>query len=537
MHSLPLSAQRPAASLWRSRRLLALASDERLVEQVRRGNEAAFEVVFERYGAAILAFCRHMLGSREEAEDAVQHTFAAAYRQLGRDARAIALKPWLYTIARNRCLSTLRARREDPAPLTQLAIDGLSEQVERRAELRELLEDLAELPAEQRSALLLAELGDLSHADVAQVLGCEAQRVKALVYRARSGLIARRDARATPCEEVREQLAILHGGSLRRSAIAHHLKACAGCRAYRQEVKRQRQLLAAALPVTPTLGLKASVLGVIGIGGGSAGGGGALVGGVGAVASTGLGGGAAKMAVVAAVAAGTIAGGEAISERAAPGKPQPPPTPAAAPERPAAPIAATRPASAPAADRAGLPRRRVALPRDGATPSPPGHTRDVPNDSALPSLASVEPTRNESGLGRPSAADHGSSPPGHADAQVAPGQARGHAVPAPKHDSAKVKTPTAQDKTPPGQSKTPPPGQDKTPPGQDKTPPGQDKTPPGQDKTPPGQSKTPPGQDKTPPGQDKTPPGQDKTPPGQSKTPPGQDQDLGPLAPQAAALR
>ena len=96
-----------------SKRLLSLASDDRLVDQIRRGNEAAFEVAFERHGAGILAFCRHMLGSREEAEDAVQHTFAAAFKDLQGDRRRkIALKAWLYTIARNRCVSVLRARRE-----------------------------------------------------------------------------------------------------------------------------------------------------------------------------------------------------------------------------------------------------------------------------------------------------------------------------------------------------------------------------------------------------------------------------------------
>src|SRR5918996_3698294 len=106
---------RTAARPLRSRRLLALAGDARLVEQVRRGNEAAFEVLFERHGAAILGFCRHMLGSVEDAEDAVQHTFAAAYRdlQLGGD-REIVLKPWLFAIARNRCTSLLRRRREVP---------------------------------------------------------------------------------------------------------------------------------------------------------------------------------------------------------------------------------------------------------------------------------------------------------------------------------------------------------------------------------------------------------------------------------------
>ena len=136
-----------------------------------------------------------MLGSREEAEDAVQHTFAAAYRDLQRDGeRQIALKPWLYTIARNRCLSVLRARREQPAELEELPTDGLTEQVERRAELRELLADLAR-PARGAARRAAARRGsaELSHAEVAEVLGCEVARVKGLVFRARSGLIERRD--------------------------------------------------------------------------------------------------------------------------------------------------------------------------------------------------------------------------------------------------------------------------------------------------------------------------------------------------------
>src|SRR5215216_3409493 len=181
-----LAARMPVRAFG-SKRLLALAGDERLVQQIRRGSELAFEVAFERHGGGILAFCRHMLGSREEAEDAVQHTFAAAFRDLQRGGeRQITLKPWLYTIARNRCLSVLRARREQAMDQPELATVGLAEQVERRSELRELLADLRELPEEQRAALLLSEVADLSHADVASVLGCEVPKVKALVYRART---------------------------------------------------------------------------------------------------------------------------------------------------------------------------------------------------------------------------------------------------------------------------------------------------------------------------------------------------------------
>jgi len=294
----------------RSKRLLSLAGDERLVEQLRRGNELAFEVLFERHGTGILAFCRHMLGSREEAEDAVQHTFAAAFRDLQRPGeRAIALKAWLYTIARNRCVSILRARREQAAELEELPTDGLSEQVERRAELRELLADVAELPEEQRAALLLSEAAGLTHAEVAEVLGCEVASVKGLVFRARSALIERRAARETPCDEIREQLATLRGGALRRNELRHHLRGCPGCRAYRHEVRRQRQLLATALPVAPSLGLKASVMGAAGLTGSAVGG--ASAGGA-ALGSAAV----AKVAIVGVLAGGSVVAGEVAIDQA-----------------------------------------------------------------------------------------------------------------------------------------------------------------------------------------------------------------------------
>src|SRR5919106_5620091 len=161
-----------ARALLLPRRLLASASDERLVEQLRHGNKAAFEVIYDRHHRGILAYCRHLLGSLEEAEDAVQHTFVAAHEGIVGGDRDIKLKAWLYTIARNRCLSVLRARREHSSEEVEPSTAGLADDVERRAELRQLLADLAELPEEQRGALVLSELGGLTHADIAEVLGC-----------------------------------------------------------------------------------------------------------------------------------------------------------------------------------------------------------------------------------------------------------------------------------------------------------------------------------------------------------------------------
>lgn len=301
----------------RSRRLLALAGDERLVELLRRGSEAAFEALFERHSPAILSFCRHMLGSAEDAEDAVQQVFAAAHRDLVSSHRGVAVKPWLFTIARNRCLSMLRTRRPESAAFEGPATAGLHEEVERRADLRELLRDVAELPEEQRAALVLAELGDLSHPQIGKVLGVETAKVKALVFRARAGLIERREARSTPCEEIREELATLSRGALRRNRLRHHLRHCEGCSAFRDEVRRQRSLMAMVLPVMPSAGLKAAVLGAAGTGG--LGAGGALTGagaagglsgllGAGSVGSAGL----VKLAVAGVLIGGTATLGEGL---------------------------------------------------------------------------------------------------------------------------------------------------------------------------------------------------------------------------------
>src|SRR4051794_14341026 len=143
---------------------LRVASDERLVTLVRRGSDEAFEAMFERHHRAVLALCRHMLGNHQEAEDAVQHAFLAAYRGIREGDQEIRLRPWLFAIARNRCLDVLRARRERPleeAP--EPSTEHLSAEVQRREDLRAMLADVARLPDDQRAALVMAEVGDVSH--------------------------------------------------------------------------------------------------------------------------------------------------------------------------------------------------------------------------------------------------------------------------------------------------------------------------------------------------------------------------------------
>jgi RNA polymerase sigma factor (sigma-70 family) len=212
-----------------------------------------------------------MLSSREDGEDALQQTFVRAHRALGAGRVPDAVRPWLFAIARNRCRTMLAARRESAAMPEdfELGFDGLAEDVGRRADLRELLHDLARLPDDQREALVLAELGDLSHVEIAEAIGCQVGKVKALVFQARTSLIAERDARGTPCEEIRGQLEVARGGILRRGPLRRHLRQCEPCRAYGVAVTGQRAGLAVVLPVAPTVGLKAAVLGAAGATGGA----------------------------------------------------------------------------------------------------------------------------------------------------------------------------------------------------------------------------------------------------------------------------
>jgi RNA polymerase sigma factor (sigma-70 family) len=284
--------------------------DHRLAMLASEGDEAAFEAIFERHHRGLLTLSRHMLGSREEAEDALQHTFAAAYRQLTETGPPEHMRAWLYATARNRCSSLLRARRELPRDQLPAATVWLPEEVERRSDLRDLLDDIQRLPEDQRVALVLAEIEDLDHAEVSEVLGCRRDKVRSLVFQARATLGGWREARATPCREVREELATARGPELRRAHLRRHLAVCTDCTAFREEVDQQRRRVALLLPPIPiAVALKESIVeaAIAGVAGGTAGGAGAAAGGAGGAAAEAAGGAAGGGA--AAAAGGAAAGG------------------------------------------------------------------------------------------------------------------------------------------------------------------------------------------------------------------------------------
>ena len=241
--------------------LLRLQSDERLIALTRRGNPAAFEALVHRYQSRLMAFCRHMLGSTEDAEDVLQEVFAASYNALLGDDRTINARPWLYRIARNRCLNHLRrpiAAGQDSMDVFER--DGGSsaaDTVHRREEFRQIVADVQDLPETQRTALLLREIDALSYDQIAEAMETTVPSVKSLLVRARVSLAEAAEARLLSCAEVRLELGQVAEGLVRTTApVRRHLKSCERCRTFRSELRRANRALAAVYPIGAIAGLK-----------------------------------------------------------------------------------------------------------------------------------------------------------------------------------------------------------------------------------------------------------------------------------------
>jgi RNA polymerase sigma factor (sigma-70 family) len=245
--------------------LLRLQSDERLIALTRRGQQAAFETLFSRYHSRLLAFCRHMLGSREDAEDVLQEVFAAAFNAILADERGINVRPWLYRIARNRSLNHLRRASAIGVDSMDIhfAEGGIStgEKVLRRESFRQLIGDVQKLPETQRTALLLREIDALSYEQISQAMETTVPSVKSLLVRARISLAEAAEARQLSCAEVRVKLGEAAEGLIKIDAPERrHLRDCERCRGFRRHLKDNNHALAAVLPVGPLLLLKKLVL-------------------------------------------------------------------------------------------------------------------------------------------------------------------------------------------------------------------------------------------------------------------------------------
>ncbi len=299
--------------------LLRLQSDERLVALIRRGHHGAFEALVARYESRLLAFCRHMLNSREDAEDVLQEVFAAAFNAMLADEREINVRPWLYRIARNRSLNHLRrtAAIGVDSMDVHFADHGQStgDKVFKREAFRQLIEDVTRLPETQRTALLLREMDALSYEHIAEAMETTVPSVKSLLVRARVSLAEAAEARKLTCDEVRLELGEAAEGLTKISPpVRRHLRDCRRCEGFRKELKANNKVMAAVFPVGAVLLAKKFILAKLGA---TASASGAQVGG--ATAAAGAGAGAAGAAGAGGGASIVAAGAGALATKAVAG--------------------------------------------------------------------------------------------------------------------------------------------------------------------------------------------------------------------------
>ena len=241
--------------------LLKLQGDSHLIAMARAGNPGAFETIVDRYQGRLLGFCRQMLGSTEDAEDVLQEVFVNAYRAMLADEREINLRPWLYRIARNRCLNQLRKPTADAQESMDMVpiVDAAStaEKVHNREEFRQLLTDVGKLPETQRSALLLREMDAMSYEEIAQAMETSVPSVKSLLVRARISLAEASQARQLTCGEVRIELAEAAEGLRKVSGpVRRHVRDCEECADFRSQLRSNDKVLAALVPVGPLIAFK-----------------------------------------------------------------------------------------------------------------------------------------------------------------------------------------------------------------------------------------------------------------------------------------
>jgi RNA polymerase sigma factor (sigma-70 family) len=251
---------------------LTRVGDEHLADAVATGRQPAFAHIYERYRQPLYRYCRSMLHSDADAQDALQSTFAAALSALQRRQRSAPLRPWLFRIAHNESVTLIRRRREEPTehPHAHLVSSGADEVAHGRERFALLVNDLGELPPRQRSALVMRELSGLSHAEIAHALSTTESAAKAAIFDARTALSEFAEGRDLPCEDVKRTLSDRDRRALKGRRLRSHLRSCASCAAFAAAIDQRHADLRALTPaLTPAVSaaLFARLVGKAGSGG------------------------------------------------------------------------------------------------------------------------------------------------------------------------------------------------------------------------------------------------------------------------------
>jgi RNA polymerase sigma-70 factor (ECF subfamily) len=176
--------------------------DNELMKRVAKGDDDAFRTLFERHYRLAYSVIYRQLGVASEAEDLVQEAFLRVYRAAPKYEPTAKFSTWLYTVVTNLCLNYKRDKARDRLrlvsggddeggnPLEQLAQDDTPEHdaLDQDERTRKVREAIAELPENQRLALILSRYEDKSYEEVAEILKTTVAAVKSLTSRARETL-------------------------------------------------------------------------------------------------------------------------------------------------------------------------------------------------------------------------------------------------------------------------------------------------------------------------------------------------------------
>ena len=167
--------------------------DQALVTASLAGDTTAFDEIVERHRRAIYQVCLRFVNNHEDASDLAQETFVRAWKGLGSFKGQAALSTWLYRIAVNVCLNRVSAKRIHVEPLeSDRVIDPAAElpgtDLLRQERADAVRRAIAELPEKQRATLILRAYHEMSHQEIADVLGSSVGTVKANFFHALANL-------------------------------------------------------------------------------------------------------------------------------------------------------------------------------------------------------------------------------------------------------------------------------------------------------------------------------------------------------------
>jgi RNA polymerase sigma-70 factor (ECF subfamily) len=184
----------------------ALPIDGQQIVAARRREPGAFEALVRRHQGPLYNFCLRMLGQTEDAADVAQETFVQLYSHLGRLDEREPIAPWLFRVARNRCIDVIRRRRtvplgvpdassDSPLPLEPADDEPLPDELAERADLQRLLARAIDaLPTTYAEVVSLRYAGERSFAEIAQILDCDEGAARVRFHRAKA--LLRRQLRA-----------------------------------------------------------------------------------------------------------------------------------------------------------------------------------------------------------------------------------------------------------------------------------------------------------------------------------------------------